>query len=151
MNQPYSVEAEWTKGREGSVQAPPVKSLEFSAPSEFGGRDGLWTPEHLLLAAVTSCYIASFSAVAELNHFQFRGLRVSAEGALEKAPGGLRFLTIVLKPRLTIVDPAKQEQALVLLEKAKKICIISRSLSAEVVMDAVIACCDASRVPELVP
>lgn len=147
---PYFVEAEWTGGRQGTVQAEPVKRLEFSAPPEFGGKDGLWTPEHLLLAAVTTCYVATFSAIAEINRFPFRGLRVAAEAALEKVPGGMRFAQIVLRPRLTIDDETKREQALLLVEKAKKACIVSRSLSAEIVLDAVIACCDERHVPELV-
>jgi len=147
---PYYVEAEWTRGREGTVQAESVKELAFSAPPEFGGKDGLWTPEHLLLAAVTTCYIATFSAIAEHNKFGFRGLRVSAEAALEKVPGGMRFATITLRPRLTIDDPEKRDQALLLVEKAKKACIISRSLATEILMDAAIACCDSQHVPELV-
>lgn len=149
-SKPYLVEAEWTRGREGTVLAGPAPQLAFSAPPEFGGKDGLWTPEHLLLAAVTTCYVATFSAIAEINKFPFRGLRVTAEAALEKVPGGMRFATITLRPRLTIDDPEKREQALLLVEKAKKACIISRSLAAEIVMDAAIACCDEKRVPQLV-
>lgn len=149
-SRPYFVEAEWTGGREGVVQAEPVKELAFSAPPEFGGKDGFWTPEHLLLAATTTCYIATFSAIAEINRFSFRGLRVSAEASLEKVPGGMRFATITLRPRLTIDDPEKREQALLLVEKAKKACIISRSLAAEVILDAAIACCDSQHAPQLV-
>jgi len=30
--------------------------IHFSAPPEFGGEPGVWTPEHFLLASVASCY-----------------------------------------------------------------------------------------------
>ena len=149
-DKPYFVEAEWRGDRQGTVQAEPIKALDFSAPPEFGGKAGVWTPEHLLLASVTSCYIATFSAIAELNHFQFRGLRVTAEASLEKVPGGMRFARILLRPRLIIDDQGKHEQALLLVEKAKKACIISRSLAAEVLMDAAIGCCGEKHDPVLV-
>ena len=147
---PYFIEAEWTGDRAGTVQAAPIKQLEFSAPPEFGGKEGVWTPEHLLLAAVGTCYVATFSAIAEHNRFRFRGLKVGVEAGLEKAGGGLTFVRITLRPRLVIQDETQQAQSLILLEKAKKGCIISRSLAAEVVMDASVECCGAERVPQLV-
>jgi peroxiredoxin-like protein len=149
-SKPYFIEAEWTGDRSGHVQAPPIKQLEFSAPPEFGGKDGVWTPEHLLLAAVGTCYVATFSAIAEHSRFHFRGLKVAVEAALEKGPGGLTFARITLRPRLVIQDETQQAQALVMLEKAKKGCIISRSLAAEVRMDASVECCGEERVPQLV-
>jgi peroxiredoxin-like protein len=149
-SKPYFIEAEWTGDRAGNVQAAPIKQLEFSAPPEFGGKAGVWTPEHLLLAAVGTCYVATFSALAEHNRFRFRGLKVGVEALLEKTGGGLTFVHITLRPRLVIQDDAQQAQALVMLEKAKKGCIISRSLAAEVRMDAAVECCGEERVPELV-
>jgi len=149
-SKPYFIEAEWTGGRAGNVQAAPLPQLDFSAPPEFGGKAGVWTPEHLLLAALGTCYVATFSAIAEHNRFPFRGLKVAVEALLEKGPGGLSFARITLRPRLVIPDEAQQAQALLLLEKAKKGCIISRSLAAEVRMDASVECCAEDRVPQLV-
>lgn len=149
-SKPYFIEAEWTGDRTGNVQAAPIKQLEFSAPPEFGGKEGVWTPEHLLLAAVGTCYVATFSAIAEHNRFRFRGLKVAVEAALEKASGGLTFARITLRPRLVIQDETQQSQALVLLEKAKKGCIISRSLAGDILMDASVECCGEERVPQLV-
>ena len=147
---PYVVEAEWTGDRGGRVEVEAVKQLDFSAPPEFGGKEGLWTPEHLLLASVTSCYISTFSAISEINPFHFRGLKVAAEAVLEKVPGGFRFARITIRPRLTIDDEALEEQSKLLLEKSKKACIISRSLAAEITMDYAIVLCDKQRIPELV-
>jgi peroxiredoxin-like protein len=147
---PYVVEAEWTGDRGGRVEVEGVKHLDFSAPPEFGGKEGFWTPEHLFLASVTTCYISTFSAISEINRFRFRGLRVSAEAALEKVPGGFRFAKVTIRPRLTIDDDQLEPQAALLLEKSKKACIVSRSVSAEVVMEPAIIYCDKQHVPELV-
>lgn len=151
MSSPYRVSTEWTGKRNGFVKAEPVeKSLAFSAPPEFGGTEGHWTPEHLLLASVSSCYVATFTAVAEINRFKFEGLKMTTEAELLKVAGGMRFGTITIRPRLTLQDETQREQAQLLLEKAKKACIISRSLAAEVVMEAEIDFQDHPTIPQLV-
>jgi peroxiredoxin-like protein len=151
MSTPYRVTTEWTGKRNGFVKAEPVDDpLGFSAPPEFGGTDGAWTPEHLLLASVASCYVATFTAVAEINHFKFEGLKVATEAELIKVAGGMRFATITIRPRLTVSDDSQRPQAELLLEKAKKACIISRSLAAEVVMEAEIDFQYQPTIPQLV-
>src|SRR6266849_4842186 len=55
--QKYRVVAWWSSGRTGlakSNSAP--NAIHFTAPPEFGGLEGRWTPEDLLLSAVASCY-----------------------------------------------------------------------------------------------
>ncbi len=151
MSSPYRVSTEWTGKRNGFVKAEPVdRPLSFSAPPEFGGTAGQWTPEHLLLASVVSCYVATFTAIAEINRFKFEGLKVTCEAELIKVAGGMRFGTITVRPRLTLADDTQREQAQLLLEKSKKACIISRSLAAEVAMEAEIDSQEQPTIPQLV-
>ena len=151
MSSPYRVSTEWTGKRNGFVKAEPVeKPLSFSAPPEFGGAEGQWTPEHLLLASVATCYVATFTAIAEINRFQFEGLKVTCDAELIKVAGGMRFGTITIRPRLTLTDETKREQAQLLLEKSKKACIISRSLATEVVLEAEIDSQEQPTIPQLV-
>lgn len=117
---------------ESESPAPPIK---FSAPVEFQGQAGLWTPEHFLLAAVAACFITTFRAIAELSKFAAEALEVSVEGHIEKAEEGLRFTEIVLKPTLTVASGSERERAERLLEKAELSCLISRSLRSEVRME----------------
>jgi peroxiredoxin-like protein len=151
MSSSYRVSTEWIGKRNGFVKAEPVATpLSFSAPPQFGGTEGQWTPEHLLLASVASCYVATFTAIAEINHFQFEGLKVTCEAELIKVAGGMRFATITIRPRLTLADETKRDQAQLLLEKSKKACIISRSLAAEVAMEAEIDSQEQPTIPQLV-
>lgn len=133
----YRSSAIWTMRRRGIVSAEDVpRTINFSSPPEFQGEPGLWTPEHLLVAAVATCFLATFRAFAENSRLQVVRLEVEAEGALEKEEGGFRFTRVVVRPRLTIADQADQERAGRLLEKAERACLISRSLSCRVEMQA---------------
>lgn len=133
----YRTTATWTMRRRGIVSAEDVpRTINFSSPPEFQGDPGLWTPEHLLVAAVATCFVATFRAMAEISHFQIVRLEVEAEGVLEKQEGGFRFTRIVVRPHLTIADAADQERAQRLLEKAERACLVSRSLSSRTEMQA---------------
>jgi peroxiredoxin-like protein len=132
----YRARAVWSSGREGQVGGEGVpQALDFSAPPEFQGKAGAWTPEHLLMAAVASCFITTFRAIAEYSHFEFSGLEVAAEGTLSKAEGGFRFTKIVVHPELTVRAEQDRERGLRLLDKAERACLISRSLNAEISLE----------------
>jgi len=109
--------------------------IHFSAPPEFGGEPGLWTPEHFLLSAVASCFIAAFRTVASASQFDFQGIEVAVDGALERDPGGYRFNTISLRPVVIIFAEKHRERAQHLLEKAARVCPIARSLSAKIELE----------------
>ena len=109
--------------------------IHFSAPPEFGGEPGLWTPEHFLLAAVASCFIETFKAIARASKLEFQGIEVSVDGTIEKADGGLRFTTIRIQPTLILYDDASRELATRVLGKTERNCLVVRSLSSSVTVD----------------
>jgi organic hydroperoxide reductase OsmC/OhrA len=62
----YRINTFYAGPRKGIVQAEGVlPSVSFSAPPEFLGEPGFWTPEHFLVASVASCFVSTFSAIAE--------------------------------------------------------------------------------------
>ena len=130
----YEVIGQWGGGRGGTLESHTLNHvLEFSAPPEFQGRIGFWTPEHFLVGAVTSCFISTFAAIAEMSKLEVVSLRVGSKGVLEKAEkGGYRFSEIFLYPELVIVHSEDLERAQRLIEKAERGCLIARSLSSKV-------------------
>ena len=133
----YRASAIWTMRRRGIASAQDVpRTINFSSPPEFQGEPGLWTPEHLLVASVATCFLATFRAIAEASRLQVVRLEVDAEGLLEREQGGYRFTQVIVRPRLTIADAADQERAQRLLEKAERACLVSRSLSCHVELQA---------------
>ncbi len=131
----YTTVAVRTALKAGEVSGTPdLPALSFSAPPEFKGRDGVWTPEHFFTAAIATCFVTTFDAIAEFSKFSFEGLRVSTEGVLEKTETGYRFTTVYVRPQLTINNEADRERALRLLEKAERACLISKSVSSAIVL-----------------
>lgn len=132
----YTASANRTGGRSGEVSGTPaVPTLQFSAPPEFKGKADTWTPEHFFTAAIATCFLTTFEAIAEFSKFSFEAISANAEGVLEKVEGGYRFTKVFMRPVLSIANDGDRERALRLLEKAEHACLISRSISSEVVLE----------------
>src|SRR5207302_9507560 len=118
----YRVNAFGAGGRNGVVHAEGVLScISFSAPPELLGEPGRWTPEHFLVAAVASCFVSTFSGIAEKSRLGFSSFNLDAEGVLGNEDGIGRFTEIKLRPVVTVLKEEDRDRAIHLLEKADKI------------------------------
>lgn len=126
----YRVVAWWTSGQTGiakSNSAP--NAIHFTAPPEFGGMEGRWTPEDLLMTALASCFTTTFHAIAGFSKFAYTDLAVEAEATVRKTDSGYGFSEIVIRPRLTIANEEQRETAIRLLQKSEGLCLVSRALA----------------------
>jgi len=125
----YRVAAWWTSGRTGLAKSDSApNAIHFTAPTEFGGLEGRWTPEELLLAALAGCYTTTLRAIAGTAQFSFTDLQVEASGTVRKADSGYSFSQIVIRPNLKIGSEQDRGRALELLKKAEQLCLVSRSI-----------------------
>ncbi len=132
----YKAAAHWTNHKRGIVEGETIpRTINFAAPREFGGEPGLWTPEHLLLAAVSTCYVATLRAVAEASKLEFEGIEVPVEGKIERLDGRFKFTRITLRPLVTIHNEQDRERVGRVLEKAEQVCLVSRSLDCGMVLE----------------
>ena len=132
----YTTQVEWTGERHGDLSAPVLPSLKVDAPPEFKGHEGVWTPEHLFVASVNSCFMTTFLAIAENSKLEFESFRADAKGKLEKiADKGFMMTEITLQPKLVIRNARDAERASRILEKAEKHCLISNSIKTETVLE----------------
>jgi organic hydroperoxide reductase OsmC/OhrA len=106
------------------------EALRTAAPPEFGGPDACWTPESLLVAAVADCFVLSFRAAARANGLAWDTLDVGAEGVLDRKDGVTRFVSFVVRPRLHVPAGTSEEAALMALQRAKKMCLVTNSMLA---------------------
>jgi len=118
------------RGR-GVLEAGERPPIAAGLPPEFGGDAERWSPEHLLLSAVSLCLMNTYQVFAER-----RGLPVGAyssvvKGILDKTPAGPVFTSIVAVVELG-VPPEKQDEARSVLEDAKHHCIAANALKTPV-------------------
>lgn len=133
----YNVDLNWQHQRIGLLTTTdsPI-SITVATPPEFpGGVENIWSPEHLFTAAVNSCLMTTFLAIAEHSKLSFVSFTSSAEGKLEMVDGKYKMSQVVLRPILQIEDKTQEERALRILHKAEANCLISNSISSIIIFE----------------
>ena len=113
-----------------------VPALRSAPPKDFDGPGDAWSPEHLLLASVETCFMFTFQAVARASKFDFLSLELSGSGTVDRKDGSTCCTDIVLKSRLTVPKGTDLERARRLLEKGKSACLVTASLSVPVHLES---------------
>ena len=126
----YEVNVEWTQDRKGIISSPVLtQQIEVATPPDFPkGIPNIWSPEHLFVAAVNSCLMNTFFAVAENSNLTYVSFKSNAVGIVEKIEENYQVTEISLNPTLTISDIKDSERAMRILEMSEKNCLISNSI-----------------------
>jgi peroxiredoxin-like protein len=117
------------------VSADGIPELQTAPPLDFDGPGDAWSPEHLLLAAVETCFLFTLRSVARASKLEFVSLELSGVGTVDRKEGATRFTEIVLRPRLRLPAGADKERALRVMEKSEKACLVSASLATPIKLE----------------
>ena len=119
----YSVDISWKSGRTGEMSSPELQqTVEIATPPQFPkGVEGVWSPEHLFTAAVSSCLMTTFLAIAE-------------NSKLEQIEGKFLMTEVILEPTVVILNEEDREKAERVLQKSEANCLISNSVHSKITM-----------------
>lgn len=123
---------------EVTVTSPGLESMPTTSPPEFGGPEGNWSPETLLVAAVADCFILTFRAIARASRLEWCELDCAAEGKLEQVERLSQFTGFHLRARLRVPAGTRVEKAERLLRKAEAGCLVTNSLKAIIQLETFI-------------
>jgi peroxiredoxin-like protein len=132
----YDVAVRWDSERKGTLSSTVLPStIEVATPPQFPqGMPGIWSPEHLLVAAVNSCLMTTFLAIAANSRLDFESFRSDAAGKLEVIEGKYMISEITLKPTVIIANEEDREKAERVLRKSEAACLITNSVKSSVTM-----------------
>jgi peroxiredoxin-like protein len=137
----YNVDINWESSRIGLMCSPELKKkngvcIEVATPPEFPqGIEGIWSPEHLFVGAMSSCLMTTFLAIAENSSLEFISFTCQATGKLEQVDGKLMISEIELKPTVVIHNENQRDRTIRIVKKAEDACLISNSVKSKITMD----------------
>lgn len=142
----YDVAVRWDRDRLGTLRSTVLdQPLEVATPPEFAkGMPGIWSPEHLLVAAVNSCLMTTFLAVADNSKLDFDSFTSNAVGKLEIVEGKYMISEITLSPVVEIGNEADQARTERILAKAEAACLISNSIKSKIIFEPRVAVLNAA-------
>jgi len=144
MEHYYNVDVQWDKDRKGVMCSPELvrdkgACIEVATPPEFPkGIPGIWSPEHLFTAAVSSCLMTTFLSIAENSKLEFISFSCKSKGKLEMVDGRMMMTEVVLEPYVRIPHEKDREKAMRILLKSEGACLISNSVKSKIVMSPVV-------------
>jgi peroxiredoxin-like protein len=114
------------------------QNLQGTAAPAFNGKAEHANPEELLVAALSSCHMLTFLAVAAKSQLTVDSYEDRAVGTLEKNANGKMAVTkVVLKPKIVFggsgaPDPTRLKE---LHAKAHANCMIANSVACQVLVE----------------
>lgn len=134
-NYTYHVTVSWLEDRKGIVESTALDDkIVVATPPEFAkGMARIWSPEHLFAAAVSSCFMTTFLAIAEKSRLEFTSFECPASAVLEKNDRQFMITSVVLKPVVTIAAENEVDKALKVLQLSNQACLISHSIKSDIV------------------
>lgn len=130
----FSTDICWLANKSGIVSLYAGKnSFIVSTPPEFGGPNGDWSPEHLFLSSITSCFMSTYLVFVDKMKIENTGFECTATGQVELVDGKYKFTYIHIYPKAFVANEPDVEKARIAMEKTKKYCLISNSINAEIV------------------
>lgn len=131
----------WSGGALGSTESVERYSREFRAEFEgkpplrgsadpaFHGDPTLYNPEDLLLSSVAACHMLSYLAVCAHARIAVRSYEDAPVAMLARRDGKVRFVDVLLRPKVVLNTGSDIEKARALHEKAHSICIVVNSVN----------------------
>lgn len=127
----YTASASSTADSLVRTQIEGQPALDIAPPASFGGPGNIHSPEDLQSAAVASCFILSFRAIAAASKLAWESLAVTATGTLDQVDRSVQFTSFQTRAHLVLADGSSRDKAERLLEKAEQTCFITNSLKAQ--------------------
>lgn len=134
----FETSCRWLGGRSGLLRTGDKPPLQVSSPSQFSGDPAKWSPEELLVAAVESCAMQTFLALAERNRLPIAWYGSAAEGVLEKVDGKYQITRVTIRPTVALRPGESAELAFRLLHEAHEQCFVGNSICGELWFEPVV-------------
>jgi len=137
----YHASLAWTGARDGATTSYQSYSREYefwcgdkphvrgSSDPHFRGDPTLYNPEELLVVALSSCHLLSYLADCARAGIHVIAYDDEASGTMAMRDGKLRFVDVLLRPRVTVARGTDLERAHALHESAHDACFIAASVN----------------------
>lgn len=130
----FEVQLNWMSGAKGVLSAADADgTVHIAMPPAFGGAGRPWTPEHLFLSAISSCFMTTYLVFAKKHAFEISGFECNTIGRIEVLEGKYKFTQIDLYPKISVADQMLMKKAQLVLEKTQKHCLVTNSVNADII------------------
>jgi len=130
----FDVQLNWLNDNKGILTTNDVKdTLRVALPQVFDGEGEQWSPEHLFLSSLSSCFMTTYLVFAKKMQFEISHFDCNIIGQVELVDGHYEFTTVNIYPKVYIAVEAYRQKAIAALEKTQKYCLVSQSVKSRII------------------
>ncbi len=131
----YRVRVDWLSDRTGNLIIEGKPTITVATPPDFGGPEGIISPEDLFVASAAVCHLTTFVTFSKKMRFEYKSFTCEGFGSLERVEKGFQFTKIHLTTRVGVASEELVPKAERALELAGKYCLVANSMKCPVTHD----------------
>ena len=130
----FEAQAQWSgTGKQGAgTMIVGEQSFEYSAPASMGGQGIGYSPEDLLVSAVTACYSGTLFGVLTRRKLAVKRVGIRAVGQVAGYPTASKFARLVVHPTIYGGDEALAAAYVEAAAAARERCFIGKTIAGNV-------------------
>lgn len=127
----FETELKWIEDSKGNLTSRIINDpIKVATPKIFKGvQGGMWSPEHLLISAVSSCFMTTCLFYAKQKGIPVSSFECEAIGQVELKNSKLEFTEINIYPKIGIEKQEWYDKAQAAIELTKQNCLITKALN----------------------
>ena len=127
------MQLDWLEKKRGIFSAKNVKdTIRVALPAQFNGTGDEWSPEHLFLGSISSCFMTTLFVFADKMSLEISHYQCECIGEIEIVDGKYEFTTINMYPKISIPNGVLMDKAAQVLEKTQKYCLVANSVKTRI-------------------
>jgi organic hydroperoxide reductase OsmC/OhrA len=141
----HRIQLTWTKGnvpftydtysRNHRISFKKGEAVTFSAAPPYKGDPAKGDPEDMLVAALSSCHMLTFLAVAARKKVTVLSYEDDAVGFMEKEGGKLWITRVILRPKILFENAPDAESLAEMHHLAHEQCFIANSVKTQITVE----------------
>lgn len=109
------------------------QEIEVATPPEFGGHEGIISPEDLFVSSANVCFMTTLLGTVKNMGVELISYESSAEGILETVDKMKIFTKIIIRPKIKAKET--EEKIRMILDHAEKRCLVANSMKTRVLIE----------------
>jgi organic hydroperoxide reductase OsmC/OhrA len=131
----YATSLRWTGEHKGDLSCEGKPTINVACPPEWGGHPGIWSPEDLFVGSLEVCTLTTFLFLLEKLRGRITSYESTSVGTAQMVKADFVFKDIVIKPIVRAPTAADAEKAARVFSEIGKLCLITKSVSCEVLVE----------------
>jgi len=109
------------------------QEIEVATPPEFGGHEGIISPEDLFVSSANVCFMTTLLGTIKNMGVELISYESEAEGILETVDKMKIFTKIIIRPKIKARET--EDKIRMILDHAEKRCLVANSMKTQVIIE----------------